>query len=113
MPGCNWTFSVAFSLIDWLLGGEGKGALEPRDVTEIEELVLQNVAHIICRELGTAWEILSADFHFDGRKQRVKASRGSACDRAAHTDKGFREPSPRRPARVWADSGFPRHVICR
>jgi len=75
MPGCNWTFSVAFSLIDWLLGGEGKGALEPRDVTEIEELVLQNVAHIICRELGTAWEILGADFHFDGRKQRVKASR--------------------------------------
>jgi len=67
--------SIAFPLIDLLLGGEGKGTLEPRDVTEIEEQILESVVQIICRELGIAWQALGLEFRFDRRQQAANASR--------------------------------------
>jgi flagellar motor switch protein FliM len=67
--------SVAFPLIDLLLGGEGKGTLEPRDVTEIEEQILESVVQIICRELGIAWQALGLEFRFDRRQQPANALR--------------------------------------
>ena len=67
--------SIAFPLIDLLLGGEGKGTLEPRDVTEIEEQILESVVQIICRELGIAWQALGLEFCFDRRQQAANASR--------------------------------------
>jgi flagellar motor switch protein FliM len=42
---------VAFPLIDVLLGGEGKGDVRARGITEIEEQILETVMHIVCREL--------------------------------------------------------------
>ena len=67
--------SIAFPLIDLLLGGEGKGALEPREVTEIEEQILESVVQIICRELGIAWQSLGLEFRFDRRQQPANALR--------------------------------------
>jgi len=67
--------SIAFPLIDLLLGGEGKGTLEPREVTEIEEQILESVVQIICREMGVAWQALGLEFRFDRRQQPANALR--------------------------------------
>ena len=67
--------AIAFPLIDLLLGGEGKGTLEPREVTEIEEQILESVMQIICRELGSAWQALGLEFRFDRRQQPANALR--------------------------------------
>jgi flagellar motor switch protein FliM len=67
--------AIAFPLIDLLLGGEGKGTLEPREVTEIEEQILESVVQIICRELGVAWQALGLEFRFDRRQQATNALR--------------------------------------
>ena len=48
-----------FPIIDLLLGGEGKGMAATREITEIEEQILDSVARIICRELGAAWQAVS------------------------------------------------------
>ena len=60
--------TVAFPLIDVLLGGEGKGASPERQITGIEEQILETVARIICRELQSAWQILGLQFEFEGRQ---------------------------------------------
>ena len=59
---------VAFPLIDLLLGGEGKGASPDRQITAIEEQILETVVRIICRELQSAWQILGLQFEFEGRQ---------------------------------------------
>ncbi|MDE3179653.1 MAG: FliM/FliN family flagellar motor switch protein [Acidobacteriota bacterium] len=46
---------VAFSMIDLMLGGDGKGTAPERPVTEIEARVLQAVIDMICDELTMAW----------------------------------------------------------
>ena len=50
-----------------MLGGEGKGHGESRDITEIEEQILEGVARVICRELSAAWQSLSLDVVFEER----------------------------------------------
>ena len=60
--------AVAFSLIDVLLGGEGKGGAPMRGLTEIEEQILESVMHIICRGMQTAWQALSLEFQFERRQ---------------------------------------------
>lgn len=61
--------SAAFPLIDVLLGGDGKGDLPTREVTEIEEQILETVVRIICRELQTAWQVMVLEFQFEQRQQ--------------------------------------------
>src|SRR5215475_5527591 len=61
--------SVAFPLIDVLLGGEGKGALPSREITEIEEQIIETVVRIICRELQVAWQAMALEFQFEQRQQ--------------------------------------------
>ena len=46
---------LVFPMIDLLLGGSGIGQPEPRDLTEIEERIMESVVSIICRELQQAW----------------------------------------------------------
>jgi flagellar motor switch protein FliM len=58
---------VAFPIIDLLLGGEGKGTATARDLTDIEEQILDSVARILCRELGAAWQALALEVVFEGR----------------------------------------------
>ncbi len=56
---------IAFPIIDLLLGGEGKSLAATREITEIEEQILDSVARIVCRELGVAWQALSLDASFE------------------------------------------------
>lgn len=67
--------SVAFPLIDLLLGGEGKGGDFGRQMTEIEEKVLENIVRIVCRELQATWQAISLEFNFGERQQVVQAER--------------------------------------
>jgi flagellar motor switch protein FliM len=67
--------AVAFPLIDVLLGGEGGSALPGRQVTEIEEQILETVMRIICRELQSAWQVLALAFEFESRQQAEQVQR--------------------------------------
>lgn len=66
---------VAFPIIDLLLGGEGKGSVASREVTEIEAQILDSVARIICRELGSAWQALSLEVTFEERLNAGESQR--------------------------------------
>ena len=66
---------VAFPIIDLLLGGEGKPVAAMRELTDIEEQILESVARIICRELGAAWQALPLEVVFEERLQAGEAQR--------------------------------------
>jgi flagellar motor switch protein FliM len=66
---------VAFPIIDLLLGGEGKAMAETREVTEIEEQILDSIARIICRELGVCWQALALEVGFQERLEPGVARR--------------------------------------
>ena len=65
---------IAFPLIDILLGGEGKGTPPTRDITEIEEVVLETLVRLVCLELQNAWRALSLEFEFKQREQVERIS---------------------------------------
>jgi flagellar motor switch protein FliM len=67
---------VVFPILDLLLGGEGKAETVSRDITEIEEEVLESAVRIICRELERAFHpLLQLTFRPDRRVQRAQAMR--------------------------------------
>ncbi|MGC2447515.1 MAG: FliM/FliN family flagellar motor switch protein [Candidatus Sulfotelmatobacter sp.] len=66
---------VAFPIIDLLLGGEGKSMAAAREITDIEEQILDSVARIICRELGAAWQALTLEVNFEERLEASEAQR--------------------------------------
>jgi flagellar motor switch protein FliM len=67
---------VVFPTLDLLLGGEGKAEAPTRDITEIEEEVLESVIRIICRELEKAFHpLLQLTFRLDRRQQRAQVMR--------------------------------------
>lgn len=66
---------VAFPIIDLLLGGEGKSMASTREITEIEEQILNSVARIVCRELGVAWQALALEVAFEERLEAGQAQR--------------------------------------
>ncbi|HEY3974068.1 MAG TPA: FliM/FliN family flagellar motor switch protein [Candidatus Sulfotelmatobacter sp.] len=78
-PGVNGALQldlkVAFPIIDLLLGGEGKGMAATREITEIEEQVLDSVARIVCRQLGLAWQALAVEVTFEERLKVDAAAR--------------------------------------
>lgn len=65
--------AVAFPIVDVLLGGQGKGALPAREITAIEELILETVMRVICRELQVAWQALQIEFEFGQRQPPEEA----------------------------------------
>jgi flagellar motor switch protein FliM len=65
---------VAFPIVDLLLGGEGKGAAA-REITEIEEQIIESVARIVCRELGRAWQAVNLQVGFESRLEPAEAQR--------------------------------------
>jgi flagellar motor switch protein FliM len=67
--------AVAFPIIDLLLGGEGKGGDLGREITEIEEQVLESIMRIICRELQTTWQAIGLEFNFRQRQHISQAQR--------------------------------------
>ena len=67
--------SLAFPVIDLVLGGLGKDEPEERAITEIEEHILENVMHIICRELQATWNtVFNTEFRFGRREVTQQAS---------------------------------------
>jgi flagellar motor switch protein FliM len=61
---------VAFPIMDLVLGGPGTGAMELRDLTEIEEQILESVMRILTRELQAAWApVLQVEIDFETRLQ--------------------------------------------
>jgi flagellar motor switch protein FliM len=61
--------SLAFPIIDIVLGGMGKEEPETRAITEIEEQILEGIVRVICRELQSTWStILNLEFAFDRRE---------------------------------------------
>jgi flagellar motor switch protein FliM len=67
--------AVAFPVIDLLLGGEGKGGDLGREITAIEEQILESIMHIVCRELQTAWHAIALEFKFGQRLPVAQAQR--------------------------------------
>jgi flagellar motor switch protein FliM len=67
--------AIAFPIIDVLLGGLGSAEPQVRDVTEIEEGILEGVVKIICRELQAGWQPLGLEFMFDQRQQPSQLQR--------------------------------------
>jgi flagellar motor switch protein FliM len=62
--------AVAFPIIDLVLGGPGSGTVELRDLTEIEEQILESVMRILTRELQTSWApVLPLEIEFEQRQQ--------------------------------------------
>jgi len=66
---------VAFPIIDLLLGGVGAGMPASREITEIEEQILDSVARIVCRELAAAWQSLTLDVLFEAHLDTPSAQR--------------------------------------
>jgi flagellar motor switch protein FliM len=60
--------TLAFPVIDLLLGGQGHIDTPNREVSEIEELILEGVGNIICRELATVWQPLGVEVEFEQRQ---------------------------------------------
>jgi flagellar motor switch protein FliM len=67
--------AVAFPVIDLLLGGGGKGGDLGREITEIEEQILESVMRIICRELQVTWQAIGLEFNFGQRQTVAHAER--------------------------------------
>ncbi len=66
---------VALPIVDLLLGGQGKGVAATREITEIEEQIVESVARIVCRELGAAWQAVDLQVDFDRRIALAEAYR--------------------------------------
>jgi flagellar motor switch protein FliM len=67
---------LAFPIIDVLLGGPGRAEPTVREITEIEEQILESVVKIIGRELETTWvQVLEVQFAFDSRLRQADISR--------------------------------------
>jgi flagellar motor switch protein FliM len=62
--------SLIFPMIDLLLGGTGQGVEELRDLTEIEQQIIESVLQIVCRELQATWQMgLPLEFRLGERLQ--------------------------------------------
>jgi flagellar motor switch protein FliM len=66
---------IAFPLLDVLMGGEGKTGDLTRDLTEIDEQVLEGIMRIICRDLQTSWQAIHLEFNFGACQQISQAQR--------------------------------------
>jgi len=66
---------VALPIVDLLLGGEGKGIADTREITEIEEQIVESVTRIVCRDLAMAWQAVNLEVLFEKRIEPAEAQR--------------------------------------
>jgi flagellar motor switch protein FliM len=66
---------VALPIVDLLLGGEGKGIADTREITEIEEQIVESVTRIVCRDLAAAWQAVNLEVLFERRVDLDEAQR--------------------------------------
>jgi len=63
--------SLAFTIVDRMLGGAGKGAPPDRALTEIEQNVVDSVVKLILEHLSETWQaVTSVAFSIEGRETR-------------------------------------------
>lgn len=55
VSGIQIELQLLFPVIDVLLGGAGQPMAELRDLTEIEEQILETVVGLICKEMQSTW----------------------------------------------------------
>jgi flagellar motor switch protein FliM len=67
--------SLVFPLIDILLGGTGQCQEMTREVSEIEEEIMEDVAENICRELTAVLAPLGTKLQLEGRKAGAQIQR--------------------------------------
>ncbi|MGA8299354.1 MAG: hypothetical protein WB817_07705 [Terriglobales bacterium] len=67
--------TLVFPLIDLLLGGTGQGQAENREVTEIEDHVMEGVGRIICHEITAAWRTAAGDCDLIGAQKLAQLQR--------------------------------------
>ncbi len=60
--------SLAFPIVDLLLGGLGQMPPTTREVTDIEESVLEGICQAICSELQVVWQPLGLQVEFERRQ---------------------------------------------
>jgi flagellar motor switch protein FliM len=68
--------SLIFPMIDLLLGGPGQGVAETRDLTEIEQQIIESVVQILCRELQSTWQV-ALPLQFTAGERLQQAQLGS------------------------------------
>lgn len=66
--------SLASPIVDVLLGGMGRSA-PVRELTDIEEEILNSVVKVVVRELNTAWASIGLQYEFEQRESAGKAAR--------------------------------------
>ncbi|HWQ35098.1 MAG TPA: flagellar motor switch protein FliM [Blastocatellia bacterium] len=63
--------SIAFPVIDRMLGGQGETISAPRPVTEIEQRILEGFLKIVIDDLREAWKpLVELDLQITGRETR-------------------------------------------
>ncbi len=63
--------SIAFPIIDRMLGGAGEPLAKTRAITEIEQKVLESFLKIVADDLREAWRpLVELDLHITGRETR-------------------------------------------
>jgi flagellar motor switch protein FliM len=67
--------SLVFPLVDILLGGTGQCETMTREISEIEEQIMEGVARIICHELATAWAAFGGGVELGDRQRRAQMQR--------------------------------------
>ena len=60
--------SLVFPIVDLLLGGPGGAPAAPREVSEIEEMLMEGVAQVICHELDLVWRPQGLEVAFEQRQ---------------------------------------------
>ena len=71
----QFDLGTAFPIIDIMLGGEGKSGEINRELSEIEEQILEGIVRIICRDLQTSWQAIKLEFNFAASQQISQVQR--------------------------------------
>lgn len=75
IAGLQLDLSLAFPIIDLLLGGHGSTTEQLREITDIEEQILEGVVRMICREFESAWQPVGINVAFGQRQQPAQMQR--------------------------------------
>lgn len=65
--------SLIYPMIDVLLGGTGATGVEPRELTELEEQIVETAFHVMVQNLNDTWApVLDLDFRFQLRQSNLQ-----------------------------------------
>lgn len=66
--------ALAWPIVDVLLGGTGRAG-QVRELTDIEEAILNAVVQVVVQELNLAWQPVGLEFAFEKRETEAQAAR--------------------------------------